>query len=246
MKFKVGDQVTVFGAPCVVISVSDPDECESRYPYRVQYPNGDTGLCMEEEIKSTRLKFLVGDQFAWDQGVCTVIDADRNKTPPYKIVYQGAVRTKDMPVLDADVEWSEPTQCTPPAPSANPNPKKAFGETKPNLALIPPAMDLHAAMAFELGASKYGAFNWRRDPVENMTYIAAAMRHLKNYLDGEEYCADAPLVHNLAAAIAGMGIVLDAMELGNLIDNRPLPGRSSEVQERMKAAKVQRAAKEQK
>lgn len=238
MKFKVGDKVTVFGAACVISEVRDA--AESRYPYRVQYPDGTTGMCLEEKIKPTRLKFLVGDQFAWDRGVCTVIDADRNKTPPYKIVYQGATRTKDMPVLDADVEWSEPVQCTPPKPT-NPNPKKAFGETKPNLALVPPSAHLHMAMAMELGAERYGAFNWRDSPVEAMTYIAASLRHIQNFLDGEDYCSDAPHIHNLGAAMAGLGILLDSAENGDLIDNRPKPGKSSQIQERMRAQKIERA-----
>jgi hypothetical protein len=123
-------------------------------------------------------------------------------------------------------------------PAQNPNPKKAFGATKPDLALVPPVGTLHQAMAHELGAKKYGAFNWRQDPVENMTYIAAAMRHLQAYLDGEDYTSDSEgLVHNLGAVMAGCAIVLDSLELGILIDNRPLPGKASAVQERIQGLK---------
>lgn len=121
------------------------------------------------------------------------------------------------------------------------NPKKAFGATKPDLALIPPVALLHMAMAYEDGARKYGAYNWRQDPVEAMTYISAAMRHLQNWLDGEEVTVDS-LVHNLGCVMAGCGIVLDSQEQGILIDNRPPAGKSSEVQERLKAQKVAQAA----
>ena len=124
------------------------------------------------------------------------------------------------------------------APS--PNPKKAYGETKPNLALVPSAGELHMAMAFEDGARKYGAYNWRKDPVEAMTYIAAAKRHLLNYLDGEQRTSDSN-VHNLGAVMACCAILLDAESLGNLVDNRPPPGKSSSLQEQLKAEKVARA-----
>ncbi len=126
-----------------------------------------------------------------------------------------------------------------PAPARNPNPKKAYGATKPSLGLIPPVALLHEAMAFEDGASKYDAFNWRKDPVEVMTYVHAALRHLQNYADGEEYTSDTG-VHNLGAVRACCGILLDSMELGILIDNRPPPGKSSEVQERLRAQKQAR------
>ena len=126
---------------------------------------------------------------------------------------------------------------------SEPNPKKRFGAQKPDISLVPPASILHEAMALEAGARKYGAYNFRHDPVEAMTYVAAAMRHLMNWLDGEEYCDDDPTVHNLGAAKAGLGILLDSLENNLLIDNRPPKGASSQVQERMKAAKVARESK---
>lgn len=131
-------------------------------------------------------------------------------------------------------------------PPAKPrNPKDIMGESKPDLSLIPPVSMLHEAMAMELGAFKYGPYNFRDTPVEARTYMAAAKRHIDNWLDGEEYCSDTKdaegnlmeLVHNLGAAKAGLGIVLDCLERGTLVDNRPLKGTSSAVQDRMKAAK---------
>lgn len=132
------------------------------------------------------------------------------------------------------------------------NPKDLLGESKPDLSLIPPAAMLHEAMAMELGARKYGLYNFRVTPVEARTYVAAAMRHITAWLDGEEYCSDtllgepidadqAGMVHNLGAAKAGLGILLDCLERKTLVDNRPPKGNASEVQERMKRAKEQRA-----
>lgn len=125
---------------------------------------------------------------------------------------------------------------------ANPNPKKAFGETKPDLSLVPAVGTLHQAMAHEDGGKKYGPYNWRKDPVEVMTYIAAARRHLDLFLDGQDYTSDTN-VHNLGAVMACCAIVLDSQELGILIDNRPLPGPSDAVQNRLRAQKIAAAKK---
>lgn len=189
--------------------------------------------------------FKVGDRVTVDGGVTGVLEVEA--------VVVGDVGTFRYLLVDADgcyagAGWYREcdlrTYVGPVAPektAPNPNPKKAFGETKPNLALIPPVALLHMAMALEDGDRKYGAFNWRKDPVEAMTYIAAAMRHLQNWLDGEETTADS-VVHNLGCVMAGCGIVLDSQALGILIDNRPPPGKSSEVQEQLKAQKIAQAA----
>lgn len=112
------------------------------------------------------------------------------------------------------------------------NPKDLIGVTKPNLALIPPAAMLHEAMAMGNGAEKYGAYNWRQKKVRAMIYIAAAQRHLASYLDGEEVASDSG-VHHLGHARACLGIILDAMETGNLIDDRPTPGAAAALIERL-------------
>lgn len=119
------------------------------------------------------------------------------------------------------------------------DPKKSFGESKPNLALIPPVALAHAAMNMEDGAEKYGPYNWRKTKVEAMTYIAAIKRHIDAYLDGEDLTSDTGL-ENLGAVIAGASILLDAREQGSLIDNRPTKGKATEVQDRLKAQKQAR------
>jgi hypothetical protein len=118
----------------------------------------------------------------------------------------------------------------------------AFGAQKPDLSLIPPVALHHCALAFENGAAKYGPFNWRENSVEARTYVAASLRHLCDWLDGAEHSSDtSPPVHNLGHVMACCAILLDAQELGNLIDDRPLPGKSADVLERLKASKVRAA-----
>lgn len=110
------------------------------------------------------------------------------------------------------------------------NPKTAAGMKKPDISVVPPAGILHLATAMMNGANKYGPFNWRDKPISTRPYIAAAMRHLMAYLDGEEYSADtveAGLpVHHLGHVMACCAILLDAREIeGGLNDNRPtVPG----------------------
>lgn len=103
------------------------------------------------------------------------------------------------------------------------NPKDRIAASKVDLSLVPPASIIHEAMAMENGAKKYNAYNWREKKVRARVYIAAALRHLLEYLDGGEFSGDTqPPVHHLAHAKACCGILLDALETGNLVDDRPI------------------------
>jgi hypothetical protein len=115
---------------------------------------------------------------------------------------------------------NEPRRMVPRLP---PNPKQAYGNKKVSLGLVPFSALIHFARAMMEGARKYGPFNWRKDPVESMTYIHAAMRHLACYADGERIDPESG-VHHLGHVMACCGIVVDAEELGNLIDTRPTAG----------------------
>lgn len=111
------------------------------------------------------------------------------------------------------------------------NPKDLIGTKKPQLDLVPPALIIHVARAMEDGAKKYQKFNWRGHPVKASVYQAAALRHLLAWADGEELAEDSG-VHHLAHAAACFGILLDAQESGNLIDDRPAKGPAADVVKR--------------
>ena len=105
------------------------------------------------------------------------------------------------------------------------NPKTSQGALKIQAQLVPPVFHLEVAKALEEGAAKYGPYNWRRLPVDNMTYIGAMYRHLAAYLDGEDWDPESTSgKHHLAGIGACCAILLDALTLGNLIDGRPAPG----------------------
>lgn len=114
------------------------------------------------------------------------------------------------------------------------NPKDQIGKTKPPLALLPSGGVVHTALAMGNGARKYGPFNWRDAPVEVLEYLNAAHRHLLAFMDGEDVAADSG-VHHLGHACAGLMILLDAIECGTAIDNRPAPGKAAELIEQYTA-----------
>ena len=103
------------------------------------------------------------------------------------------------------------------------NPKDLIGIHKVPLHLVPTAGIIHEAMAMKNGAAKYGPFNWRDKKVIASIYIAACLRHVYAWFDGEE-CAEDSGQHHLGHARACLGIILDAQETESLKDDRPLPG----------------------
>lgn len=103
------------------------------------------------------------------------------------------------------------------------NPKDLHGTRKPPLGLVPPVALIHMAKAMQHGADKYGAYNWREKAVRSTIYVDAAMRHLVRYLDGEDVDPDSGAPH-IAHVAACMAVLMDATEVGNLEDDRPLPG----------------------
>ena len=121
----------------------------------------------------------------------------------------------------------------PRAKTAEPNPKDLIGVTKvPNLSVIPSAAIVHLGRAMQNGSDKYGRMNWREHPVKASIYVDACVRHLMAWNDGEEDAEDSG-VHHLGHAMACLGILLDAQEAGNMIDDR-VPGPAADLLERFK------------
>jgi len=103
------------------------------------------------------------------------------------------------------------------------NPKDLVGAKKAPLALVPPALIIGASEAMADGAAKYGPYNWREYAVEMVTYLEAALRHIYAFMDGEDNASDSGINH-LKHVAACMGILLDSIELGVVLDNRPSKG----------------------
>lgn len=100
------------------------------------------------------------------------------------------------------------------------DPKGPEGAAKPQLQLIPPVFEVELSKVMQLGAAKYGPWNWRQNEVEIMTYLGAMKRHIAQLLDGEDIDPESGASH-LAHVAAGCAIILDATKHGTLVDNRP-------------------------
>lgn len=117
----------------------------------------------------------------------------------------------------------------PPPPQAPPqlgegkypdgNPKTQFGIVKPGNWHTPTIPYYEYSMAHLQGALKYGAFNWRDDPISISTYIEAAERHINLFKDGQRNASDTG-IHHLAHAICCFSIIIDAEYHHTLIDDR--------------------------
>lgn len=100
------------------------------------------------------------------------------------------------------------------------DPKKINGDSKPALHLVPTAAVNAMAEALADGASRYGSWNWRGGPINASVYIGAMMRHAYAYRDGQDVTRDT-LVSELGSVMANCAILLDALEHGTLVDDRP-------------------------
>jgi hypothetical protein len=99
------------------------------------------------------------------------------------------------------------------------NPKDLLGDNKVDFSQISPFAMAHEACAMMEGTWKYGFRNWRDKKVRALVYTAAALRHIKRWEEGEDL-DDESLAHHLGHARACLGIVIDAQETGNLVDDR--------------------------
>ncbi len=89
---------------------------------------------------------------------------------------------------------------------------------KADLSLLPRVFLIEVAKAFMVGEVKYGRYNYC-DGHKASKLIAAAMRHLTAWFEGEEHDPEDGQ-HHLGAAGACIGMLLRQMSLGTLIDDR--------------------------
>lgn len=109
------------------------------------------------------------------------------------------------------------------------NPKTVVGASKVPLHLVPPSAKYFLALALADGAKKYDPYNWRDAAISVSVYKAAMERHMDAFWDGEEFARDSG-VHHVAHAMACCALILDAMTIGKLHDDRPTCGASAQLQ----------------
>jgi len=102
------------------------------------------------------------------------------------------------------------------------NPKRQYGLSAIPLNLWSPLASAYGAVSLYNGSLKYGRGNYRATKVEASIYIAAALRHLMAWAEGEEF-DPADGCPNLGGVLANIAILLDARASGTLIDDRQIP-----------------------
>lgn len=117
-----------------------------------------------------------------------------------------------------------------PAGEFGTNPKDMLGVKKVPISYVPPSSIIYEGLAFAEGGFKYDPFNWRANKVIGSIYTAATFRHMLKYIDGE-YCDQKTGVPHLGNAKACIGVLIDGHETGNLVDDRPPPGRAAQLLE---------------
>jgi len=108
------------------------------------------------------------------------------------------------------------------------NPKDRIGASKVDFSLIPTAAKVELALALMDGATKYGAYNWRVEPIQARTYISAAERHLEDFKESEDF-DPVSLCHHLGHLMACAAILIDAIQQSTLVDDRPINGQGADL-----------------
>lgn len=99
------------------------------------------------------------------------------------------------------------------------NPKDRAGAAKPNLSVLPLAPLIETIAALYEGRRKYGPFNWRGEEISETIYADAAIRHLMQFIAGEDLDPDSGVSH-VTKAIAGLLVLRDAQLHGCSLDDR--------------------------
>lgn len=104
------------------------------------------------------------------------------------------------------------------------NPKDAIGATKPpTWSVVPRWLMLGLGRVMQIGAAKYGAFNYREAPVRASIYVEAIERHMQLWQDGEDKDPETGVSH-LFSVMAGCAILADAQANGTWKDDRQKTG----------------------
>lgn len=103
----------------------------------------------------------------------------------------------------------------------NINPKDLIGVTKCPVHFVSPLAIVQESIANFLGATKYGAYNWRAKNTAASVYYAALIRHLFLWWCGQDNDDDG--TPHLTNARVCLAILMEGRFIGNMRDDRPPP-----------------------
>lgn len=89
---------------------------------------------------------------------------------------------------------------------------------KPDLSLVPRVLIEAVAQALQFGEGKYGRYNYLKG-FDSHRLIAACLRHLIAYQDGENLDPESNLPH-LSHAVACLAMLMHCQQVGTLKDTR--------------------------
>lgn len=112
-------------------------------------------------------------------------------------------------------KYSDPIAKTPFPTTAAPDVKKAAGDLKCPMHLLPPEFLRQTAVALKSGADKYGAYNWRKSGLRLDTYVGAILRHTTSMAEGEWLDPGSGLPH-IAMIAANAAVLIDCDYVGKL------------------------------
>lgn len=101
------------------------------------------------------------------------------------------------------------------------DPKGIAGAKKMCADVVPLTAVPFSQLAMVDGAKKYGKYNWWEveENLSLLTYMNACYRHYLLFMAGEDYARDSG-VHHLIHLREGPGVLLDALFMGKVTDNR--------------------------
>lgn len=134
----------------------------------------------------------------------------------------GVTRTCE-PIGRADSDWRHdlgvgPQYCRVADDEPKPSGGVKFDTNKPDYSLLTRAMLEPMARGFMYGAAKYGRYN-HKGGMDNIRLIAAALRHIFAYNDGEDLDAESGNPH-LGHAMCAIAMILDNEANGTSTDGR--------------------------
>jgi len=112
----------------------------------------------------------------------------------------------------------EGTEAPNPTPESTPKSGTKHDQGKPDLSLVPFSAQCAEALVFQFGAQKYGRDNFKQG-MESHRLVAAALRHIGAYWQGEDLDPESGLSH-LGHARCCLSMLIELERLGKLKDTR--------------------------
>lgn len=91
--------------------------------------------------------------------------------------------------------------------------------TKPKLSIVPKSAMFEMAKAFTYGQVKHGKHNFKENNTPLTEILDAGLRHIYQFLDGEDYDEESQVLH-LGNAMANLAMAIDMYYNRKNMDDR--------------------------